>query len=164
MLTFANCSTTWIYVYICSLLYIKKSAFVLFLGNRPKKRVLCWPGKQKQFLKSALWPYIFHNELKLFMRKKFYLFCTYRTRAIIIHFPFKFSLEHFFPHLLEKAFKSTILKTIQDRLDIYLTRNPASRASKRARLVSMYIAVAIRPRVLLIQWPRKSLYFSYLRS
>ena len=33
----------------------------------------------------------------------------------------------------------------------YNTRNPASRASKRARLVAMYIAVAIRPRVLLIQ-------------
>ena len=31
------------------------------------------------------------------------------------------------------------------------TRNPASRASKRARLVAIYIAVAIRPRVLLIQ-------------
>ena len=31
------------------------------------------------------------------------------------------------------------------------TRNPASRASKRSRLVAMYIAVAIRPRVLLIQ-------------
>ena len=31
------------------------------------------------------------------------------------------------------------------------TRNPALRASKRVRLVAMYIAVAIRPRVLLIQ-------------
>ena len=31
------------------------------------------------------------------------------------------------------------------------TRNPASWASKRARLVAMYIAVAIGPRVLLIQ-------------
>ena len=40
------------------------------------------------------------------------------------------------------------------------TRNPASRASKRARLVT----VAIRPRVLLTQWPRRSLYLSYLRS
>ena len=32
------------------------------------------------------------------------------------------------------------------------TRNPASRASKRARLVAMYIAVAIRPRVLLVSF------------
>ena len=31
------------------------------------------------------------------------------------------------------------------------TRNPASRASKPARLVAMYIAVPIEPRVLLIQ-------------
>ena len=38
-------------------------------------------------------------------------------------------------------------------LIIYNTRNPASRASKRARLVAMYI-----------EWPWRSLYLSYLRS
>ena len=38
------------------------------------------------------------------------------------------------------------LKQYQNDVVIICTRNPASRASKHARLVAMYIAVAIRPR------------------
>ena len=38
-------------------------------------------------------------------------------------------------------------------LPLFWTRNPALRASKRARLVAMYI-----------EWPRRSLYLSYMRS
>ena len=57
-------------------------------------------------------------------------------------------IEYTFPHLhIWHALAHVHCASVQ----ICKTRNPASRASKRARLVAMYIAVAIRPRVLLIQ-------------
>ena len=62
-----------------------------------------------------------------------------RAKIILNSHTYQFSLSHFITRL--HFICIVILKT----------RNPASRASKRSRLVAMYIAVAIRPRVLLIQ-------------
>ena len=54
------------------------------------------------------------------------------------------SYELFIP-FFDFCFSLVLADEVTKIPEYYVTRNPASRASKRAHLVAMYLAVAIRP-------------------